>query len=103
MGKHWAIETESSRAGRADVDFIRGDRPEDPQDAEAAEKEWRQVRQLFFLPGVTARRTTEEEDARLQAGLDEIEKEKAERAQQVREAQARAKPRHTQHAKKPKK
>lgn len=97
MGKHWAIETESSREGRADVDFVRGDRPEDPQDAEAAEKEWRRMRQLYFLPGVTARRTTDEEDVRLQAGLDEIEKEKAERAAMVaeaRKAQAKSKPKH---------
>jgi hypothetical protein len=97
MGKHWAVETESSKEGRADVDFVRGDRPDDPQTPEDAEKEWRRLRQLYFLSGVTVRRTTDEEDVRLQAGLDEIAQEKAERAAMVaeaRKAQAHAKPKH---------
>ena len=59
MGKHWAIETDDG------PEFIRGDRPTDPQDAESAEKSWRKMRKLFFIPA-TVRRTTDEEDASLQ-------------------------------------
>lgn len=85
MAKHWAIVTESSEAGRVDPDFVRGDRPDDPQTAEAAVEQWRRLRELYFLPA-TARRTTDEEDERLQLGLEHAEKEAAERKALIEEA-----------------
>ena len=82
MAKHWAIETESSTAGTVDPDFVRGDRPDDPQTPEAAVEQWRKVRQLYFIPA-TARRTTDEEDHRLQLGLEEAAKAEEERKAQI--------------------
>lgn len=79
MAKHWAIET-----GRfsGDPDFVRGDRPDDPQTPEAAVEYWRHLRRLHFIEA-TARRTTDDEDARLQMGLDELEKAEKERRARI--------------------
>lgn len=82
MPKHWAIVTESSEAGTVDPDFVRGDRPDDPQTPEDAVKFWRDTRRLYFIPA-TARRTTDEEDDRLQLGLEHAAKEEEERKAQI--------------------
>ena len=65
MPKHWAVTSGSKR--KPHVEYIHGD---DADSAEAAEKEWRRIHRLYFMP-VTVRRTTDDEDRQLES----VEKE----------------------------
>lgn len=88
MAKHWAIETERDKGEWEppdEFDFVRGDRPDDPQTEAEAVKFWRDVRRLYFI-NARARRTTDEEDHRLQLGLDEAAKAEEERKARIEEA-----------------
>lgn len=56
-GRHWAVICEG------DIDYLDGRKF---RTAKEAEREWRRVQGLCFIP-VTVRRTTDEEDRKLPA------------------------------------
>lgn len=61
MGKHWAIEIDSTEES---IQYLRGDRQVDPSTPYEAEQLWRRLKKLYFI-SVRVRRTTKEEDRKL--------------------------------------
>jgi hypothetical protein len=63
-GKHWAVESErpTLNSTETDTDYVRG---LDAETAKEAEAFWRKSYKLYFIK-VKVRRTTPEEDKRLE-------------------------------------